>query len=138
MTADFEATRAAVAGAKDHPRVLFLLSVGSGRMLASGANTAADAVIEMAGGQNVFSSFENYKPVNTEALVAAAPDYVLAMTRPGMDPSDDIRALPGIELTPAGKNDRIIAMDGQALLGFGPRTAASIRELARRIGPLTD
>ncbi|PTW61615.1 iron complex transport system substrate-binding protein [Breoghania corrubedonensis] len=138
VSADFEATAKAVAKAKTKPGVLFLLSVGSGRMLAAGSHSAADAVIDLAGGHNVLASFDGYKPVNAEALVAASPDYIVAMTRPGVDPSDDIRALPGIELTPAGKNDRIVTVDGQTLLGFGPHTAAAIRELARRIGTLTE
>ena len=107
-------------------------------MLAAGGHSAADAVIALAGGHNVLAAFDGYKPVNAEALVAAAPDYILAMTRPGVDPSDEIRALPGIELTPAGKNDRIVAVDGQKLLGFGPDTAAAIRDLARRIGTIPD
>ena len=138
VSADFDATAKAVAGTTEKPGVLFLLSVGSGRMLAAGSNSAADAVITMAGGHNVLASFEGYKPINAEALVAAAPDYIVAMKRPGMDPSADIRALPGMELTPAGKNDGIIAMDGQTLLGFGPRAAAAIRELARHIGTIPD
>lgn len=138
IAADFKATAEAVSRAEEKPGVLFLLSAGSGRVLAAGSNSAADAAITLAGARNVFADFEGYKPVNAEALVAAAPDYILAMKRPGIEPLDDARALSGIELTPAGKNNRFIAVDGQALLGFGPRTAATIRDLARQIGTISE
>jgi iron complex transport system substrate-binding protein len=32
--------------------------------------------------------------------------------------------------TPAGKAKRLIKMDGAFLLGFGPRTAGAVKELA--------
>jgi iron complex transport system substrate-binding protein len=38
--------------------------------------------------------------------------------------------VPGIALTPAGQNQRIIALDDLYLLGFGPRTGQAVRELA--------
>ncbi|WP_321502832.1 ABC transporter substrate-binding protein [Breoghania sp.] len=139
ITADFKTTRDAVAGAKTHPRVLFLLSAGGGRLMAAGTHSAADAVIRLAGGVNAFGDFEGYKPINAEALVAAAPDYIIAMERPGAHPIKELRKLAGLELTPAGAEpDRLIAVDGQALLGFGPRTASSLLQLARDLGTVTD
>ena len=42
----------------------------------------------------------------------------------------DLFAHPAIAPTPAGQAKRIVRMDGGYLLGFGPRTAGAIRELA--------
>ena len=56
-------------------KVLFVLSVRGGRILASGTNTAADGIIRMAGAINAISEFEGYKLLSDEAIIAAAPRY---------------------------------------------------------------
>ena len=38
-------------------------------------------------------------------------------------------------LTPAAKSKSFVAMDGNYLLGFGPRTASAARDLARALYP---
>ncbi|WP_328804963.1 heme/hemin ABC transporter substrate-binding protein [Stappia albiluteola] len=121
------------AGQTDRPKVAFLLSVTDGRLLVSGAGTAADSAIRLAGGKNAFPSFENYKPVSGEALVAANPDAIVVMRRKEHDPTQAVRAIPGIHLTSAIRSDRLIAMDGLYLLGFGPRTPGALRELAEKL-----
>lgn len=40
---------------------------------------------------------------------------------------------PAVAQTPAGKNRRLVRMNGQLLLGFGPRTAEAVRELSTRL-----
>ena len=42
----------------------------------------------------------------------------------------ELFAHPAIAPTPAGQAKRLVRMDGGYLLGFGPRTAGAIRELA--------
>jgi iron complex transport system substrate-binding protein len=41
--------------------------------------------------------------------------------------------VPGIANTNAGRNRKIIAMDGQLLTGFGPRLGKAALELAKRV-----
>ncbi len=48
-------------------------------------------------------------------------------------PDADLFAHPAIAPTPAGQAKRIVRMDGGYLLGFGPRTAGAIRELANAL-----
>ena len=48
---------------------------------------------------------------------------------------DGVLAQPGLALTPAGQNKRVVAMDDLLLLGFGPRTGQAILELARALHP---
>src|SRR5690606_8299829 len=66
------------------PGVLFLLSVGRGAPLAAGTGTTVHALIEMAGGTNVLSGLEGYKPLNPEAASALDPE-VIALTSDTLD-----------------------------------------------------
>ncbi len=113
-------------------RVLFILSMNGGRILASGAGTAADGILAMAGAQNAFVDFTGYKQLNDEAVISAAPDAILMISRGEghVAPVDDVLSHPAIAQTPAGANKRLIRMDGLYLLGFGPRTGAAVRDLS--------
>lgn len=121
----------------DAKRVLFILSMQSGRVLAAGTNTAANGVIGLAGATNAVQEFEGYKPLNEEAIIAANPDVVLMMDRTGDHNmvADELFAHPAIQATNAGKSRKLIRMNGLYLLGFGPRTAAAARELAAHLYP---
>ena len=125
-----EATAATLAG--DTPkRVLFILSTQGGRIMASGQNTAANGIIEMAGGVNAITEFEGYKPLSDEAVTAADPDVILMMDRSGDHSSDDAElfAMPSIATTPAAQTQSVVRMNGLYLLGFGPRTAEAVIDL---------
>lgn len=117
-------------------RVLFLLSLQNGRATAAGKATAAHEVISLAGGENVVTMFEGYKPLADEAALELAPDVILVMKRsqqaggPSEEPAQAIIAtMPGLNATPAARNGRIMEVDGAALLQFGPRTASAARDL---------
>lgn len=119
-----------MAGA-DRKRVVFILSLQDGGIMASGTDTAADAIITLAGGQNALTGFEGYKRITDEALIKAAPDAILIMDRGGdhQITRDALLAMPAIRTTPAGREGQVIRMDGLYLLGFGPRTADAVRDL---------
>jgi iron complex transport system substrate-binding protein len=121
---------------KTPPRVMFVMSFLDGRAMVAGQKTAANEIIQMAGGVNVADSFDGYKIMNDEAIVAARPDHVLSMER-GKESirAADVFASPTFALTPAAQSKSFIAMDGLYLLGFGPRTAAAARDLAARLDP---
>lgn len=123
-----------VAATGERPRVLFLISAGRGAPMAAGLHTAADAVIRLAGGQNVVQGYAGYKALSPEATVAAAPDYVLAMpdTVEAMGGPERLLALSELSVKP---DTRVVAMDGQLLLGFGPRTPEAVRDLAATLHP---
>lgn len=117
-------------------RVMFVMSLVSGRAMVAGRKTGADAIIGLAGGVNAVDSYEGYKQVSEEAIVAARPDVILAMQR-GADSvtADGIFANPAFALTPAAKTKSFVSMDGLYLLGFGPRTAAAAHDLAGALYP---
>ena len=111
-------------------RVLFILSTAGGRIMAAGTDTAANGIITMAGGMNVFDSFHGYKPVSNEAVSASTPDVILMMTARGHSGTDEeLFSMPALLSTPAAINRQIIRMDGLLLLGFGPRTGEAVMDL---------
>jgi iron complex transport system substrate-binding protein len=118
-------------------KVLFVLSLSNGRVMAGGADTEAGAVIEMAGGINAAPTINGYKPLSDEAVIAAQPDVILAMTSTGghaITP-EKVFSLPSMQTTPAAANKALVNMDGLLLLGFGPRTPQAARALAVQIYP---
>lgn len=112
-------------------RVLFILGLQAGRVMAGGEGSSAEAIIELAGGVNAATGFGGYKQMTDEALLEAAPDVILMMDREGeMALSDaDLLAHPALGTSPAAQAGAIIRMDGMLLLGFGPRTPQAVRAL---------
>lgn len=115
-------------------RVLFALSLQGGRLMASGTGTAADGAIALAGAVNALPDFSGYKAVADEAIIAARPDVILIMDRHDLKPTDML-AYPALAATPAGRDGRLVTVDGVALLGFGPRTASAAADLRQRLYP---
>ncbi|WP_109123631.1 ABC transporter substrate-binding protein [Dyella sp. C11] len=128
----------AVAAMPKHPRVMFLMSAGDGSPKAAGRDTAADAAITLAGGANVGGDFSGYKAVSPEAMAALAPDVIVLMheREAELGGIDGVLKLPGVAMTPAGRARRIVFVDGQALLGFGPRNAEHELELQRMLASI--
>ena len=117
-------------------RVLFVLSLQNGRAMVGGRNSAADSILKLAGATNVGTAIEGYKPMTDEAIIASAPDVILMMSRGdhAMSPSD-VFALPAFAATPAASNKALLSMDGNYMLGFGPRTPDAVRELMKAFYP---
>jgi len=127
-----KSVEARTAGIAERKRVLFVLSTDGGKIQASGTDTAANGIIELAGAINAVDDYSGYKALTEEAVIEAAPDVILMMDRGGGDHATtdaDLLANPAIALTEAGRNKAIIRLDGAYLLGFGPRTAAAVGEL---------
>ncbi|MGR3585213.1 MAG: heme/hemin ABC transporter substrate-binding protein, partial [Pseudooceanicola nanhaiensis] len=133
VAADLDAALDGVeAGGK---RVLFILSMQGGRVMASGRDTAADGIIRLAGAENAVTAFSGYKPMTDEAVTQAAPDVILMMDREGDHAAADAQLLahPAISTTPAARDRAIVRMDGMFLLGFSVRTPEAVRALARAL-----
>lgn len=123
----------------DRPvRALFVLAVQNGRVMAGGRNTSADAILALAGATNVVTDVNGFRPLPDEAIVALAPDVIVAMRRSSDKDGHDLSqllALKGVQSTPAGAAKRIIVVDGLYTLGFGPRTPAAARDLMAKFYP---
>ncbi|HLQ86007.1 MAG TPA: ABC transporter substrate-binding protein [Salinisphaeraceae bacterium] len=122
-----------VAGYDEHPRVLFVLSA-DGQLLTAGRDTAAHAMIELAGGRNI-TDYTGYKPLTPEAAVELAPDVILTGDHVivAMGSRQALLAKPALALTPAGRHGRLLVMDSLRLLGFGPRLGETVARLARQL-----
>jgi iron complex transport system substrate-binding protein len=126
-----------VAGLTQRPKVLFLIAVGSTGLRGAGDGTAAAEMIARGGAVNSFAGVSGYKPVSPEAALAADPDFLLMMnqTVEELGGINAVAQLPALAKLPAAKAKRIVALDGNYLLNFGPRTAHAIRDLAAALHP---
>ena len=132
--AKLKAAEARTAGIDRKKRVLFILSMQGGKIMAAGAHTGADGIVTLAGAANAIEGFSGYKQLSDEAIVTAAPDVILMMDHAGPGVSDDdLFGNAAISQTPAGQARRVIHMDGGYLLGYGPRTADAISDLSKAL-----
>ena len=132
---ELAAAQAETKDIKTRKRVLFVLSAAGGKIMAAGTKTAANGIIELAGAENVVTGYSGYKTMTEEAILTAQPDVILVMEGggPRTTSNEDILANKAIAATPAGQTKNIVRMGGQYLLGFGPRTAEAVHDLAKAI-----
>ncbi|MBX6364948.1 MAG: ABC transporter substrate-binding protein [Gemmatimonadetes bacterium] len=96
-----------------------------------------DQIIRWAGGVNAIDSVGGMLRLTPELIARAAPDVIIA-TDVGFDRAGSVEkfaSLPGVALTPAGRNRRIIRVDETEVMYFGPRTPATVRKLAALLHP---
>lgn len=119
---------AAVANTPLPVKVLFVMSHGGITPMAAGQQTAADAIIRAAGLKNAMQGFSRYRPLSQEGVIASAPDLLLVTTDGvrSIGGQENLWQLPGMALTPAGKNRRVLIVDDMALLGFGLETPQAL------------
>src|SRR5690606_2274300 len=101
-------------------KVLFIYARGAGTLMVAGEETPLDRIITLAGAHNAASGFKDFRLLTTEALVAANPDVILLFDS-GLQSLGGVNGLlkvPGIPQTTAGKNQKVVTMDGQLLSGF--------------------
>lgn len=119
----------------DRPKVLFILTMQGGRIMAAGSNSSAQGIIELAGGQNAIEGFEGFKPLSDEALAESGAEVILLMDRVGNHQITDemLFTHPAIAVTPAAQSRSVVRMDGMYLLGFSVRTADAVRDLSQAL-----
>ncbi|KES12227.1 ABC-type hemin transport system, periplasmic component, partial [Snodgrassella alvi SCGC AB-598-O02] len=106
-----------------------------GRYVA-GRNTAADKLIQQAGGINAAANIEGFKPMSREAWLAAKPDVILIASR-------NAKMLGGVKgfakraeiaVSPAAKQQKIYFMPANDLFRYGintPQIITKIHQLAK-------
>ncbi|QDW25354.1 ABC transporter substrate-binding protein [Pedobacter sp. KBS0701] len=117
------------------PKVLFIYARGVGTMNVAGKGSSIDEIIKLAGGKNAIQEFSEFKPYTTEALIKSNPDVIL-MFDFGLSSLGGRAAfldLPGVSYTNAGKNKKIIEMNGPLLINFSNRLPEAIKALNNRI-----
>ncbi len=133
---------------KDTPTVMIIhfgranniYFVMSGRKTGNGdANGVGDKMIALAGGKTAaFNAEKGARQLSAEAVAASNPDMIIA-TDYGYDQMGSmdkfISDIPGVALTNAGKNKRIIRFEEHNLIYFGPRSGNNIINLIHLIHP---
>lgn len=136
IEAELEEARVWVAQSKHTPRVLAVHNRGTALVNLAGKNTFSD-ILPLAGATSAISGVEGYKPLNTEALIAANPDYILFFES-GLQSIGGIPGalkIQGVAQTTAGKNKQIVAVEGIKLSNFGPRLGEAVKELTLLLHP---
>ncbi|WP_404471968.1 ABC transporter substrate-binding protein [Vreelandella venusta] len=119
-------------------RAMFILHHSGLTPRVAGNDTAAHTALTAVGLNNAFGEMRGYQSVAAEALAKEAPTLVI-MSQRGLEALGGEHALwrlPGMQLTPAGREKRLIVIDDQALLGFGPRTPDQLFTLRQNIEAL--
>ncbi|HEX8178471.1 MAG TPA: ABC transporter substrate-binding protein [Pyrinomonadaceae bacterium] len=123
---------------KTRPKVMF---VGRGPNMPnatmSGTGTTIDEMIRLAGGTNPMTSFQGFREMTDEAVVAAAPDVIL-LTDKSFERSggiDGVLKFPGVALTPAGRDRRITHVSDMYFQGFGPGVGHAVADLTLKLHP---
>ena len=108
-------------------KIMLVLNMQSSSIIVAGSKTSGSGFIDLIGGENIFNSFEGWKPVNAEAIIELNPDYIIVPQR-NVHKGLDVTKIADSELfknTTAGKNKNFIFDDAMAITGFGPRTINS-------------
>ena len=115
------------------PGVLLLLGHAGGKPLIAGKDTAADWLIQKAGGHNL-AAHTGYKPFSVESLVSLDPDVLVFADRALT--GDAARAAlfkenPILSSTRAAKDGRVMELDTTLLVGgLGPRLPDALKKLS--------
>jgi iron complex transport system substrate-binding protein len=128
---------------KDTPNVMI---VHFGRannvyFVMSGRGGVADKMIQMAGGKVTRYDAKGARQISAEAVATANPDIIIA-TDYGYDQMGTmdkfISGIPGVSLTNAGKNKRIVRFEEHDIIYFGPRSGDNIIQLMKLLHPTVD
>ena len=116
-------------------KALFLYLRGPQTAFVLGKDSGPGAMLELVGATNAAGKIKGTKPMTAEAVIAAQPE-VYVLFESGLKSIGGVEGLlkiPGLAQTPAGRDKRVVAMDGLYLSGFGPRCGKAALDLFRGI-----
>lgn len=105
----------------------------------SGRNGVGDKMLRLAGCRPAKYDGKGAREMSAEAVALANPDIIIA-TDFGYDRMGSmdkfISSVPGVALTNAGKNKRIVRFEEHDLVYFGPRTGENVLKLIHLLHPI--
>ncbi|AII10244.1 heme/hemin ABC transporter substrate-binding protein [Rhodococcus opacus] len=137
---EIAAARSRAPQGDDPLKIAFLYLRGTAITMIGGPGSGADSLIDALGAVDAGTASgitQQFAPITSEALIAAAPDVLLMMTG-GLESIGGIEGLekiPGVAQTPAGRNQRVVDMQDGVLLSFGPNTGRVLGALADAVYP---
>lgn len=125
---------AIVKKAESIPKVLCIYNRGAQSFDVAGNNTFSN-ILPFVNARPAVTGIEGYKSLNTEALIASNPDFLLMFESgvKSLGGVEGVLKVPGVGQTTAGKKKQVIAMDGVKLSNFGPRLGEAVKELAEAL-----
>ena len=120
---------------KENISAMVIYSMQGTSPIVCGTGESGDAFLKLIGAENAFSGFEGWKPASAESILENDPDYILITSRllKRFSSIEELRKHPSLSQTTAAQNDNIIAKDGMAMMGFGPRTIDCALEVSKII-----
>ncbi|NNH69143.1 ABC transporter substrate-binding protein [Nocardia uniformis] len=136
--AEIDAATAAVPRQDAPPRIAFLYLRSTAITMIAGPGSGADSLITAIGGIDAGTASgisEEFLPITSEAMIAAAPDVLLVMSEglSSVGGVDGVEKIPGIAQTPAGRHERVVDMADTLLLSFGPNTGRVLAALTQAV-----
>jgi iron complex transport system substrate-binding protein len=131
-----EDAKTMLAKAENSPKVLCVYNRGTATVSVAGRTTFSE-ILKYAGATNAIPGVDGYKPLNTESLIAADPEYIL-MVSSGLESIGGVEGalkIPGVAQTTAGKKKQIVSIESLKLTNFGPRFGEAVKELVILIHP---
>ena len=116
---------------KEKKDILLILMMKGTSPIIAGKNTSGHGFIKMIGQNNSMAKVSGWKPVSSEQILIANPNYIIVTKRALKDFTsiEKFLKLPGISSTKAAKNKNVFIKDGMSLLGYGPRTINVAKEI---------
>lgn len=123
-----------IAKIKSKSKSLFVYARGLKTVFVAGKNTAAEGLFKLAGLQNGISSFDNFRPLTSEAVVTSQAEVIVLFSSglKSLGGVQNLKKIPGISLTPAAQANKIITVEEDAML-FGPRLLDFALELSQKV-----
>ncbi|NOK39032.1 ABC transporter substrate-binding protein [Corallococcus exercitus] len=129
------AGRAAQVKGTKPPRILAIYARGAGTMMVAGSGTVADTLIRLTGGVNAAESLQGYKPLGAEAVVAAAPEFVLlpAGSVATVGGAEGLAKLPGLSQV---KGWKLVTVEDVDFMGLGPGLGRAVARVQDSVAPV--
>lgn len=120
----------------DRPTAFYVIDCSDpSKPWTSGEGSFVDALIDMAGGENIAHASAQWAQFSLEVLVDADPEFLIVDASHGEALVPDFSAMEGWKELSAVKNGDVYLVDGNLTSRAGPRIVEGLEELARIIHP---
>lgn len=112
-------------------KALFLLSANDRGLVAAGTDTVPHMLFDYTGIKNLAQAHSGFKPLNSELLAVAQPDFIVAPAHVvySLGGKDAFCKLPALSLLKAAQSCKLLVMDSLLSLGLTPRIAIAIKQV---------
>jgi len=129
-------TVAAKTAGVGRPTVFYVVDVSDpSKPWTAGSGSFVDALIGLAGGQNIAATAGQWSQFSLEVLVSVDPEIIIVDASHGEAFVPDFGSLPGWNEMSAVKEGKIYLIDGDLTSRPGPRIVEGLEEMARIIHP---